>query len=66
MKISEACESPTQPRCNSDERNHPQYGAYLTYRSQCAAQLVEACPFHSWVRSKEFIDDHIEFVMISD
>jgi len=53
MDMSPACTAAPQPSANFKDRAHPKYNSWLKYRSSCAAQLVSATTFESWLDSIE-------------
>ncbi|MGY4831799.1 hypothetical protein ACVNIS_24715 (plasmid) [Sphaerotilaceae bacterium SBD11-9] len=57
MKMSPACTPPVQPACTDEEKRHPRYAEYLTYRSALSCQLVTAAPFARWLEDTER-DEH--------
>lgn len=54
--MSPACLPPVQPATSADERAHPRYAEYASYRAQLSAQLVTAPPFSSWLREREELE----------
>lgn len=53
MKMSSACTPPLQPECTPEEKRHPRYAEYLSYRSALSCQLVTAAPFACWLADTE-------------
>ena len=53
MDISAAALPPRQPAASQSERSHPRYAEWRHYVSAMSMKLLEAAPFHVWLRQRE-------------
>ena len=53
MEISPACLPPRQPVIREQDRSHPRFREYLSYRSSMTNQLAEASSFSDWLYQNE-------------
>lgn len=53
MDISAAALPPRQPLIHDEDRKHPRFGEYMSYRAAMSCRLVEADSFKSWLSAIE-------------
>lgn len=52
MDMSAAALPPIQPRIPDEARAHPEYSAYLSYRSSCNRLMIEASRWEDWLHQR--------------
>lgn len=51
MDMSSACSAPIQPAVSQNERQHPRYREYDSYRAAMNRQMVTGCSFARWLEN---------------
>lgn len=53
MDMSAAALPPRMPHISEQDRQHPRFGEYRTYRAGCSRLMIDAASFQDWLRSTE-------------
>jgi hypothetical protein len=69
MDMSAAALPPRQPHISDAARSHPDFSAYMAYRSSCNRLMIEASRFDDWIAQRDhqkYLDDWSKHPLYAD